>query len=244
MAIMAAHMGNWGAAAVAVALAGALVGFLRYNFPPATVYLGDCGSMVVGLVIGTLAIICCLKAPVAIALSTPLVLLTLPIFDTLAAIVRRKLTGRSIYSTDRGHLHHCLLRSGLSVPGVLLVLFGLCLVTDLGVLASYAFRQDWIAICTAGAVVCILVSARLFGYAEVLLIKERLRSVGGSFFSFGTVLTRHASLQVRLQGSVEWKDLWDTLTGAAPGMGICAPASGRECARSSRGVPCPLASFA
>ncbi len=219
MAAMAAAAGYWGAAGVAVALAGALLGFLRYNFPPATIYLGDCGSMVIGLVLGTLAILCSLKAPATIALTTPLVLLTLPIFDTLAAIVRRKLTGRSIYSTDRGHLHHCLLRRGLSVPGVLLLLFGLCLLTNLGVLASHAFDTDWIALCTAAMVVGILVSARLFGYAEVLLIKERLRSLGGTFFSFGDP-AKARQLEVRLQGSADWKELWDTLTAAAPALGL------------------------
>src|SRR5262249_8496162 len=101
------------------ALAGALLGFLRYNFPPATIFLGGSGSMLVGLVIGVLAIQSSLKAPATIALVAPLATLAIPIIDTAAAIVRRKLTGRSTYTTDRGHLHHCLLSKGFSSRGVL-----------------------------------------------------------------------------------------------------------------------------
>ena len=78
----------------------------------------------------------------------PIALLILPILDTTAAIIRRKLTGRSIYTTDRGHLHHCLLRSGYTPSGVLLLVAFLCLLTCGGVLASDAFNNEWIAILT------------------------------------------------------------------------------------------------
>ena len=104
--------------------------------------------------------------------------LTLPILDSSAAIVRRKLTGRSIYTTDRGHLHHCLLRRGLSVWRVLLIVSSFCLFTALGVVASQAFHNEWIALLTGLSVVGVLVITRLFGYAEVMLVKERLKSPG------------------------------------------------------------------
>ena len=113
---MALMQGDAATAAVAVALAGALLGFLRYNFPPATVFLGDCGSMLIGLAVGVLAIQSSLKGPAtrgpggAGGPAHPADL------RHAAAILRRKLTGRSIYTTDRGHLHHCLLRRGLSRP--------------------------------------------------------------------------------------------------------------------------------
>ena len=68
--------GHWAAAAVAIALAGSLLGFLGYNFPPASIFLGDSGSMIVGLVVGTLAIQSSLKAPATVALTMPVVLLT------------------------------------------------------------------------------------------------------------------------------------------------------------------------
>jgi UDP-GlcNAc:undecaprenyl-phosphate/decaprenyl-phosphate GlcNAc-1-phosphate transferase len=205
LAAMAALAGHGCAAVVAVALAGALLGFLPFNLPPASVFLGDSGSMVVGLVLGTLAIQSSLKTPATIALATPVALLTLPIFDTTAAILRRKLTGRSLFATDRGHLHHCLLRKGLSTWGALLLICFFSLVVGSGVLASRAFNNDWIALLTALTVISILVTTRLFGHAELMLVKERLLSLGLWYFQ-GEAGPRQ--IAVRLQGSAEWKELW------------------------------------
>jgi UDP-GlcNAc:undecaprenyl-phosphate GlcNAc-1-phosphate transferase len=214
LAALAALTGGGATVVVAVALAGALLGFLRYNLPPASIFLGDCGSMVVGLVLGTLAIHGSLKAPATIVLAAPTVLLTLPLFDTAAAIVRRKLTGRSIYTTDRGHLHHCLLRRGLSRAGVLLLVSGFCLVTGCGVLASRAFNNDLFAVLTGAAVVGILVVTRLFGHAEALLIKVRLVGLGSSLLRPRDGRPVHQQ-EVRLQGTVDWTRLWARLTAEA-----------------------------
>ena len=217
LAAMAVLAGHWAVAGLALALAGALLGFLRYNLPPASIFLGDCGSMLVGLVVGTLAIEGSLKAPATIALSTPVVLLTLPILDTTAAIIRRKLTGRSIYTTDRGHLHHCLLRRGFSTWRVLLLVFAFCVLTGAGALASEAFSNEWIAVVTAAAVIGILIVTRLFGYAEVMLVKERLRSLGGSLFVKGAP-GGVRQIEVRLQGSADWKELWQAVTARAAAL--------------------------
>src|SRR5205085_11618611 len=161
----------------AAAVAGALLGFLFFNFPPATIFLGDCGSMLVGLVVGVLAIDASVKGAATVALAGPLALLVIPIFDTSAAIVRRKLTGRSIYTTDRGHLHHVLQRNGMSNRLVLLLVAGLCLLASGGALLTLALNNELFALVSAGAVVGILVISRLFGHAEFLLIKERLLAV-------------------------------------------------------------------
>ncbi len=131
-------------ACVAFALAGALLAFLWFNFPPATIFLGDSGSMLIGLTIGVVAIDSSLKRPATIALATPAALLTLPILDTIAAILRRKLTGRSIYSTDRGHLHHRLLDRFVHPRRVLLVVSACCLATGAGTSpASCSAANGW-----------------------------------------------------------------------------------------------------
>src|SRR5262249_39558255 len=90
------------------AMAGGVLGFLRYNFPPAKIFLGDAGSMLIGLWLGANSLQAAVKGPAAVGLAAPLAVWTVPLLDTFAAIARRKLTGRSIYTTDRGHLHHCL----------------------------------------------------------------------------------------------------------------------------------------
>jgi UDP-GlcNAc:undecaprenyl-phosphate GlcNAc-1-phosphate transferase len=217
LAGMAALAGQGPAAAVAFALAGSLLGFLRYNLPPASVFLGDCGSMLVGLVLGTLAIRASLKAPATIALVMPFALLILPIFDTTAAIVRRKLTGRSIYSTDRGHLHHCLLRRGMSVWRVLLVVAFFCTTAGVGVLASQAFNNEWIALLTGLTVVGVLIVTGLFGYAEMALVRERLLALAVRLLA-GKGGGGPRQLEVRLQGSADWRELWQTLTAVASGL--------------------------
>jgi UDP-GlcNAc:undecaprenyl-phosphate/decaprenyl-phosphate GlcNAc-1-phosphate transferase len=211
MALMAILGGQWATACIAMALVGALLGFLRYNFPPASIFLGDSGSMLIGLVVGVLAIQSSLKSPATIALAAPVALLTVPFFDTLAAITRRKLTGRSIYTTDRGHLHHCLLGRGFSSRRALLCVSLCCLLTVAGVLVSLAFNNESFAIVSALAVVGMLIATRLFGYAEFLLVKNRLMSVAGSFFQAGPEGLAKQS-EVRLQGSANWEVLWNELT--------------------------------
>lgn len=214
MGMLAFVAGHFVAAAVAFALAGALFAFLCFNFPPASIFLGDCGSMMVGLVVGTLAINSSLKGSATVVLATPMAMFAIPIFDTLAAIIRRKLTGRSIYSTDRGHIHHCLLRSGLSTRKALFFLSFFCLLTVCAALASVALSSELLAVVSILAVAAILVFTRLFGHAEFLLIKERFIGLVVSFFSWGTNKDSHA-LEVRLQGSADWKELWRSLTACA-----------------------------
>jgi UDP-GlcNAc:undecaprenyl-phosphate GlcNAc-1-phosphate transferase len=219
MGAMAAVTGDWATAAVAAALAGALFAFLCFNFPPASIYLGDSGSMLVGLVVGVLAITSSLKQSATVALAAPAALLTIPIFDTMTAIVRRKLTGRSIYTTDRGHIHHCLQRSGLSTRRALHLVSGLCLLTVAGVLASLLWNNELLAIIAALTVVGILVVGRLFGYAEFLLIKERLGSLWFAWRHGQSGSIAH-QIEVRLQGSVDWKEIWQSLTEEAARLNL------------------------
>jgi len=148
--IMAIFTGRTMTAGVGFVLAGALLGFLRFNLPPATVFLGDAGSMLIGLIVGVLAIHSSMKGPATLALAAPLAVLIIPIFDTSAAILRRKLTGRSLYSTDRSHLHHCLLRRGMRTGTVLLVIASFCLLTVAGSLASLQFGNELYAVVSAG----------------------------------------------------------------------------------------------
>lgn len=199
-------------AAVAFSLAGALLGFLRFNFPPATIYMGDAGSMVVGLVMGVIAIRCAFKGAATAALAVPLAIWAIPILDSVAAMMRRKLTGRSIYATDRGHLHHVLLNRGFSVGQTLAWIIVLCVGTAIGALLATYLDNEWIAILNVAAVVCVLVAARIFGHVEATLLKSHLRYL----FRRGGVQERAAyETSVQLQGSREWKTIWAALTESA-----------------------------
>jgi UDP-GlcNAc:undecaprenyl-phosphate GlcNAc-1-phosphate transferase len=222
IAVMAVLSNSWVVACLAVALAGALLGFLRYNFPPASIFLGDAGSMLIGLVLGVLAIRGALKGPATIALAAPVAILTVPILDTTAAIVRRKLTGRSLYTTDHGHLHHCLLRHNLSCRGVLLGVSGLCCLTVAAGVVSLSLNNELFAILTSVSVACILVVTRLFGYAEFVLARDHFLETVWSLLHARAANPAAHQIEVRLHGSGEWKELWHDLTARAPELNLAA----------------------
>jgi UDP-GlcNAc:undecaprenyl-phosphate/decaprenyl-phosphate GlcNAc-1-phosphate transferase len=116
---------------VSAALAGAVVGFLRYNFKPATIFLGDCGSLVIGFLLGAVSLASSQKASIAVAVGIPVVSFGLPILDTALAILRRFLNGRPLFSADGEHIHHKLLQRGLSQRQVVIVLYGVSAVLAL-----------------------------------------------------------------------------------------------------------------
>jgi len=126
----------------ALALSGALAGFLRFNLPPARIFLGDAGALSIGYLTAVLSLASYQKSPAAVALIVPLLVLGLPALDTILAVVRRGLSHFSsrgaqglsvreligaVATADRGHLHHLLLRNGLPVGSALVVLYTVCL---------------------------------------------------------------------------------------------------------------------
>jgi len=108
----------------ALVLTGALAGFLRYNFNPASIFLGDSGSLFVGFSLAALSILGSQKASTAVAVAIPILAFGLPVVDTGVAIARRFLSGKPIFQGDREHIHHMLLRRGWSQRRVALVLYG------------------------------------------------------------------------------------------------------------------------
>lgn len=197
---------------ISVVLAGCLIGFLRFNFPPASMYLGDAGSMLLGLLFGVLAIQTSLKTDEAYMLAVPVALWTIPIFDSTAAILRRKLTGRSIYSTDRAHFHHRLLKR-LGHRKSLACVAGVSLLTSGAALISVIQRNDLWAILVAGAVVSIFVALRVFGHSELLLLLVRIRGMARSLVSRPSDKKDMVwDDSVRMQGTRQWELLWESLT--------------------------------
>lgn len=116
--------GNILVSVLAAALAGALIGFLRYNFNPATIFLGDCGSLFLGFMLSALSIAGTQKDTTLVAVTIPLVSFGLPLIDTALAVLRRFLSGQSLFSADRNHIHHRLLQMGFSHRQVVIILYG------------------------------------------------------------------------------------------------------------------------
>jgi UDP-GlcNAc:undecaprenyl-phosphate/decaprenyl-phosphate GlcNAc-1-phosphate transferase len=107
-----------------IALAGAILGFLKHNFNPATIFLGDSGSLFIGFLLSALALKGAQKAPTIVAVAIPVVSFGLPILETGLSIVRRLISGRPVFIADREHIHHKLLQHGLTHRQVVILLYG------------------------------------------------------------------------------------------------------------------------
>lgn len=122
--LFAALLQNNVALAIATApLAGSLLGFLRYNFNPATIFLGDCGSLLIGFLLGCYGVLWSDKAATMLGMTAPLMALSIPLLDTSLAITRRFLRRQPVFTADRGHIHHRLLDRGLTPRRVALILY-------------------------------------------------------------------------------------------------------------------------
>lgn len=112
---------------VSLVLIGSTLGFLPYNFYPARIFMGDAGSLYLGVLLGASAIESSVKSTTVVSLLFPLVALLIPLLDTGLAVIRRSWRGQHLFTADREHIHHRLLRLGLSHRQAVLSLHGLCL---------------------------------------------------------------------------------------------------------------------
>lgn len=125
---------------VAIVLCGALAGFLRYNFNPASIFLGDSGALFVGFLLASLSLLGAQKATTAIAVITPILAFGLPVVDTSVTMARRLIGGRPIFQGDGEHIHHMLLARGWSQRRVVLILYAVCAV--FGLLAAISTKTS------------------------------------------------------------------------------------------------------
>src|SRR5262249_10340801 len=125
-------------AVLSIVLAGSILGFLRFNFNPATIFLGDCGSLLIGYSLSSLALIGAQKGTVLVSIGIPLVAFGLPILDTSLSVVRRTLSGKPLFHGDKSHIHHRLLSRGWSQRKAVLALYAVsCLLGLLSLVLLY-----------------------------------------------------------------------------------------------------------
>lgn len=163
--LVALQQGQAATMVLTAALAGAAIGFLRYNFNPAKIFMGDAGALFLGFALGAVAIHGVLKSAATIGVAIPVLALGLPIFDTTFAIVRRLVSGRSIGAPDRDHLHHRLIRMGLSVRTAVLVMWAIS-----GWLGLSAIAALEIAAGEAVILVALVLAAVVFGAVKLGLL--------------------------------------------------------------------------
>lgn len=138
MFILAFGARRFDAAALAISLAGACLGFLRYNFHPASIFLGDSGSMLIGFMLGTISLLNVTRIAGLTTIIIPLVVAGIPIMDTFSAIIRRLRGHVSISQADRGHIHHRLIAEGYDQRQAVLVMYAWTIVLCIG---AYVMTQ-------------------------------------------------------------------------------------------------------
>lgn len=155
---------------IITALVGALSGFLPFNFNPAKTFIGDIGSNFIGFTLSIVSILGIAKTATAFVVVLPIIVLGLPIFDTISAIIRRLIKGKSlkaVLQADKGHLHHKLIAKGFTQKEAVLILYGISVAC--GMFAVILFESDiWKAISFALMVVAVV----CIGYKEFFKLKE------------------------------------------------------------------------
>jgi UDP-GlcNAc:undecaprenyl-phosphate GlcNAc-1-phosphate transferase len=167
MCVVSVVTGQVVAALIAVALAGALVGFLFHNFHPATIFMGDTGSLFIGFVVAATALITNTKSSTTVALLIPVTALGLPIMDTTLATFRRVLRGQSPFSADQEHIHHRLMQIGLTPRSAVLALWGVCLLACFAAAGMVLTKGNLPVYILAGFAFVAAVLARSVGYLRV-----------------------------------------------------------------------------
>ena len=159
---------NAGILFLTLVLAGAIAGFLRYNFNPASIFLGDSGSTLIGFLLSAMAIAGSQKSPTVIAVAIPIVSLGLPILDVAVAVVRRFLSCKGLFDADREHIHHKLLSRGISHRQAVLVLYGVS--ACFGLLSLFLLDARATAVATVLVVVGmgVLIGVQHLRYPEFL----------------------------------------------------------------------------
>ena len=166
--------GNLGLAMATAPLAGCLLAFLRYNFAPASIFLGDCGSLTIGFLLGCFSLIWSQRSGTLLGVVAPLMVLALPLVDVGLSIGRRYLRSAPIFGADRGHIHHMVLARGFKPRDAALILYGVC-----GVSAFLAVLMNFMGHQFRGLIVLVFCSLvftgiHALGYVELSAVRRTL----------------------------------------------------------------------
>jgi UDP-GlcNAc:undecaprenyl-phosphate GlcNAc-1-phosphate transferase len=199
-------------------LAGALLGFLRFNFAPASIFLGDCGSLTLGFLLGCFGALWTEKSTTLLGLTAPLMVLAIPLLDICLAVVRRFLRGEPFFVADRGHIHHKLLSQGFSPRHLLFVLYSICVIgSGASLLLTINHNQN------RGFVLVLVVLAgwlglQHLGYTEFSVAKKMV--FGGTIRSVLSAQLALETFEQEVNTDMTLGQSWDVLCRACPKFGF------------------------
>ena len=201
-----------------VPLAGALIGFLRYNFNPASIFLGDSGSLMLGFLLGCFAVLWAEKSATILGMTAPLIALAVPLLDTGLAIARRTLRRQPIFGADRSHIHHRLLARGLKPRRAALMLYLAAGIASALSLLLGRLRGEWDGIIILLFAACAIAGIEHLGYAEFKTAREL--ATNGAFWR-----AMHAQLAIQaiedgLGQAATADECWDVIKSSSRDFGL------------------------
>lgn len=199
-------------------LAGSLLGFLRYNFNPASIFLGDCGSLLIGFLLGCFAIEWSHKSATLLGLTAPMMALAVPLLDVSLSVARRFLRSRPVFGADRGHIHHRLIDKGLKPRQAALVAYGFSFLAACFALLQNSLHQDY------GGLIIILfclatwIGIQNLGYIEFSMASRLLLRGGvGRMIDFETKLK---GFEAAVQKADTLEAMWEVVRKASRDFGF------------------------
>jgi UDP-GlcNAc:undecaprenyl-phosphate GlcNAc-1-phosphate transferase len=201
-----------------VPLVGALLGFLRFNFSPASVFLGDCGSLTLGFLLGCYGIVWSEKSTTVLSMVAPLIVLFVPLLDASLSIVRRFLRQQPIFGADRGHIHHKLLSRGLPPWRVALILYGFCGLAGVAGLILTAKQIPYHSFVVIIVLLIAWLAIQHLGYSELGVASRVI--FGGGFHRLLNGQLNLAKFEQELMASKTLEEIWQLLCRDSPDFGF------------------------
>jgi UDP-GlcNAc:undecaprenyl-phosphate GlcNAc-1-phosphate transferase len=192
------------------ALAGSCLGFLRYNFNPASVFMGDCGSYLLGYLLAALTIQGAMKSQATVALLIPVIALGVPLLDTLFAPIRRFILGKEMFRPDQSHIHHLLLKLGYSQRRVVVMIYGVTVFLGLVALVFVFVKDQLAAYILVLPGILIFLAIKKLGYLEYVAADKILGWLRDLTDEAGLSNERRSflNLQMQIMQSATMEELW------------------------------------
>ena len=198
------------------ALGGAILGFLKYNFNPATIFMGDCGSYFLGYMLASLSILGSLKTQAAVTILIPMIAMGIPLMDLIWSAIRRFLLGKRIFDPDSGHFHHRLLKLGLTQRRSVLILYASTVGMGAFALFLVYARDERAALLLILVGVGVIFGMLKLGYLRYFPAGSFVGWIRGVSDEIGFTRERRSffSLQLDIIRSRNIQDLWQNITTA------------------------------
>jgi UDP-GlcNAc:undecaprenyl-phosphate GlcNAc-1-phosphate transferase len=218
--IMSVIEDNVLAALLLAVVVGGTMGFLAYNVSPASIFLGDTGSLVLGFLLALTSVHSSQKSYTLFSIIAAMLALGLPIFDLGMAVIRRALAGRPLFSGDQHHIHHILLRKGFTQSQSALLLFGGAILLE-GLALVFIYADDQLsAVAIAALAPSLFIVVRLLGYGDIIRATRRQTALQELDGQVRARCARLAAARAALRGAPSLDEGWAAMVAAAPELGL------------------------